>query len=112
MRVFIKNNAFSKLKKAMRQGDLDEMVNSMFHLKFNSKKAKTHGENILRETKRALRHLKFLGQPKMPAKVEKALEICQAKVGELWNMTREEIEGKKAPIKADETTTTPTAPTT
>jgi len=91
MRTFIKNNAFSKLKKSILQGDLDEMVNSMFHLQFNEKKAKTHGENITKETNRALRHLKMSKTPK----VKKALEICQAKVGELWNLTRAEIESKK-----------------
>lgn len=108
MRTFIKNNAFSKLKKAIRQGDLDEMVNSMFHLKFNSNKAKTHGENIVRETRRALRHLDNMHQPSTPPKVLKALDICQAKAGELWNMTRAEIEGKKAEAVVRSVTDQPT----
>jgi hypothetical protein len=81
---------FSKLKQAIKTKSVERIVDAMFNLKFRDHVAKTHGGNIVRETNRALRHLKMDGQ--RPDCVQEALRVAQERAGDLWSIPIDELE--------------------
>lgn len=102
----VRNNAFSKLKKAIKKNDVEKMVLSMLHLEFNGEGGGTRGEFVRHETMRALRHLKHLHKGAVPPTVLGALEIAKEKAGKVWEQVAPPPE-----LKAEDLTPNPfTAP--
>lgn len=80
---------FAKLRSAIKSGSVEEVISAMFNLKSRPDRAKTHGENITNETKRALKHLKLSGN--MPEKVKTALTVAKERAGAVWDLTFDEL---------------------
>lgn len=100
----VRDNAYSKLKKAIRRNDPEKMVLSMLHLKLEDGQKGTRGEFVRSETMRALRHLKNMHQGKTPTSVLRALEVAKEKMGVLWDQVAppkpEKTKKPVAPVSA------------
>lgn len=104
----MKDNAFSKLKKAIKHKDKVGMAKAIFTIKpqvrhvARARRAVTRGQFIMNETNRALKHLQNLNMSGWPPFVTEVIELCKNKMGEgLWN----EVIYKASDTTVTETTT-------
>lgn len=109
----MRQNQFSKLKKAIRDNDKLNMIRAMMGLPVltnhpaRARRAVTRGKYIQNEVNRALRNLKRDGN--WTQQLKDAFEIVRARAGEeIWN----EVIWKAPEPKTEVAATTEAAPTT
>lgn len=78
----------AKLRKAMKRGSVEEIVRAMLNLKYREDKASTHGENISKETNRALKQIKHKCDLD---RVRRALKLAKEEAGPVWDIGPDDI---------------------